>query len=86
MKNPTITEINFVRVPFNKGLVGFCSFILDQNYYVGNVAVFTRRDGVGIRLLYPQKNGKDCFHPITKNTGEFITQMVQKKFEEFWQS
>ena len=69
----TITEIQFVSVKPQDGLVGFASFALDQKYFVGSVAVRTRLNGVGYRLVYPAKKGGEksfqTFHPIDPNTG-----------------
>ena len=83
MYEPNVTEINFLPVKPNRGLIGFCSFILDNAYYVGNVSIFSKLDGEGIRLVYPKKNNVDCFHPITRIAGEGITKIVQEAWDNF---
>lgn len=75
-----ISEINIVPVKPKDGLIGFASFVVDGNFYVGNVAIFSRLDGEGMRLVYPRKGNIDCFHPITKEVGAFIQQNVTEKF------
>lgn len=85
MKTPiNISEINIVLVKPDAGLIGFGSFLINHVFYVGNVGIFSRKDGSGIRLVYPKKHDIDCFHPIDRVTGEFITQAIQKKIRELW--
>ena len=80
-----VNEINIVPVKPNNGLIAFVSFVIDNKFYVGNVAIFTRRDKQGqIRLVYPQKNNVNCIHPISHKTGETITNAVQKKYDEIF--
>lgn len=74
-----ISEINIVPVKPKDGLIGFASFVVDGNFYVGNIAIFSRLDGSGIRLVYPRKGAIDCFHPIKKDVGLIIEQNVTKK-------
>jgi stage V sporulation protein G len=82
----TITEIQFVPVKPQDGLVGFASFVLDQKYFVGSVAVRTRLNGVGYRLVYPAKKVGDksfqTFHPIDLATGKEIEEKVSAKVYE----
>ena len=82
----TITEIQFVPVKPQDGLVGFASFVLDQKYFVGSVAVRTRLNGVGYRLVYPAKKVGEksfqTFHPIDPNTGKEIEDKVSAKVYE----
>lgn len=83
-----ITEINIVPVKPKNGLVGFASFVVDDKLYIGNVAIFTRRDGNGIRLVYPTKpvgtRQIDCVHPISQDAGIEITNAIQKKYIELF--
>ena len=82
----TITEIQFVPVKPQDGLVGFASFVLDQKYFVGSVAVRTRLNGVGYRLVYPAKKVGEksfqTFHPIDLSTGKEIEDKVSAKVYE----
>lgn len=80
MKNSiSISEVNIVRVKPKDGLVGFCAFVLNESFYVGSVAIFSKPEG-GIRLVYPKKNGIHCFHPINKEVGHYITNKIFAKF------
>lgn len=78
----TITEVNIVFVKPDAGLLGFCSFVVNNDFYFGNIAIFTKKDGSGIRLVYPQKNGIDCVHPINRSVAEAITQEIMAKLRE----
>lgn len=84
----TISEINIVPVKARDGLIGFVSFVLNDNFYVGNVAIFQRRDGTGIRLVYPNRTvgGKQvhCLYPIKREVGEYITKAIQTKFDSLF--
>jgi DNA-binding cell septation regulator SpoVG len=75
-----ISEINIVPVKPKDGLIGFVSFVIDERFYVGNVAIFSRLDREGIRLVYPKKGAIDCFHPIKRDVGDFINKKVTEKF------
>lgn len=80
-----INEIQIIPVKPDKGLVGFCSFILYECIYCSSVAIFTRPDG-SFRLVYPTKKVADkdihIFHPINKMVGKHIEQEVIKKFND----
>ncbi len=79
----SIGEIQFVPIKPNDGLVGFVSFVLDNRYYVGSVAVYTRPNGIGYRLVYPAKKVGDrninTFHPIDPLAGKEIEDKVSAK-------
>lgn len=81
----TISEIQIIPVKPDRGLVGFCSFILYESIYCSSVAIFTRPDGT-YRLVYPTKKLADkdinIFHPISKSTGKHIEKEVIKKFND----
>lgn len=78
-----ISEIQFVPVKPQDGLVGFASFVLDDKYYVGSVAVHTRLNGIGYRLVYPAKKvgerNINTFHPIDPLVGKMIEDKVSAK-------
>lgn len=81
----TLSEIEISPVKFNKGLVAFASFTLNNQFYVGNIAIYTTLDGYGYRLVYPAKtltNGKQIklFHPITRGAGKVIRDAVIEKY------
>ncbi len=81
-----VEEIEIIPVKPKDGLIGFASFILNQTYYVGSVAIFTRMDGRGFRLVYPTKKLGErnmyLFHPITVDAGRTIEEAVTEKVNE----
>ena len=83
-----ISEIQIIPVKPNNGLVGFTSFVLDNRYYVGSVAIFTRLNGAGYRLVYPAKrvgeNNINIFHPINFETGRAIEEVINEKAAELF--
>jgi DNA-binding cell septation regulator SpoVG len=80
----TLTEIEIYPIKPQEGLIGFVSFVLNEQFYIGNVGLHLRPSG-DIRLLYPQKllgNGKavNCFHPITKSAGNKIIDQISNEY------
>ena len=90
LKETKVSEIEIIPVKPKGGLIGFASFVLDERYYVGSVAIFTRLDGSGYRLVYPAKKvgqrNINIFHPINQEVGriieETVTEKVSKLFDE----
>ncbi len=80
-----ITEIQFVPVKPQNGLVAFVSFVLDDNLYLSSIGIVTRSEG-GYRLLYPTKKSinKDfaIFHPISKEFGMYLEKIILNKYEK----
>lgn len=80
-----ISEIQIQLVKPQNGLVGFCSFVYDDTFYLGSIAIFTRLKG-GYRLVYPTKKGGkqdiNIFHPINKDFGELIEIEVIKELDK----
>lgn len=78
-----ISEIQFVPIRPQNGLVGFASFVLDEKYYVGSVAVYTRLNRIGYRLVYPTKKvgerNINTFNPIDPVVGKKIEDEVSAK-------
>lgn len=65
--------------------MAFVSFVLNNQFYVGGVAIHSRPQG-GFRLVYPTKtlaNAKviQLFHPICREASEAVEQTVIGKFE-----
>ena len=82
-----LTEIQIVPVKPNNGLVAFVSFVLDDSFFVGDVAIYSRIDQQGYRLVYPAKtlfNGLkiNCFKPINKPAADEIERQVLADFEK----
>lgn len=71
----TISEIQIVPVKPDKGLVGFCSFILYESIYCSSVAIFTRPDG-SFRLVYPTKKVGEL---LPNNITNFVITGLSKK-------
>ena len=84
-KFPQVTEIQIIPVKPRDGLVAFTSFVLNDQFYVGDVAIYTRLNG-GYRLVYPTKiltTGKQlpCFHPINRTVSEYVEKKIIFHFE-----
>lgn len=85
----TVTKCDFNKVDEienekDKGLVGFCSFILDDGLYLGSIAVFNRLDGDGIRLVFPVRTSKkgmkfNIYNPINNETYDCLVKAVIKE-------
>ena len=82
-----VTDIQIVPVKPRDGLLAFVSFIIDNSCYVGDVALYSRLDGEGVRLVYPMRtlpNGAkvNVFHPIRKDVAEAIENQVNRAYED----
>ena len=77
-----ISEIQIVPQKFQNGLVAFCSFVINNQLYVGSVAVYSSPSSpTNYRLVYPQKvltNGAkiNIVHPINQEAGLFIQNKI----------
>jgi DNA-binding cell septation regulator SpoVG len=83
----SLTEIQIIPTKPKNGLVAFVSFVLNDLFYVGDVAIYTKIETEGYRLVYPTKalfNGLriNCFKPIKKCAGEAIERAVLIEFEK----
>jgi len=82
-----LTEIEIVPVRPNKGLVAFASFVLNDSFFIGDVAVYTRIDQPGYRLVYPVRYlvtglRVHCFKPIHKPVADEIENQVSNYYEK----
>ncbi len=83
-----ISEVQIVPLRPQNGLVAFASCILSNQFFIGNIAVYSSPSTKsGFRLVFPTKkltSGRmvDCFHPINKDAGELIALAVIKKYIE----
>ena len=80
----SITEIELIPIRAREGLTFFANCVLDGKYFVGNIAVFTRRDGSGFRCVYPTKklsNSKQIpiFYPISSEVGNIIEEVINRE-------
>lgn len=81
-----VTEVEIIPVKPHGGLVAFASCVINNQFYLGNIAIHTKPDGSGYRLVFPVKvlpNGKEiqCVHPVTRGVGDLILQVIIRKFE-----
>jgi stage V sporulation protein G len=60
-----ISEIEIVLIKPNKGLLGFSSFVINDEFYFSSIGIHQKLDG-GFRLTYPTKNGINLFHPLNR--------------------
>lgn len=82
-----ISEIDILPVRPQGGLVAFASCVINDALFLGNVAIHSRLDGSGFRLVYPVKvlpNGKQihCVHPVTWEAGKLLEEAVIQRFQE----
>lgn len=82
-----LSEIQIVPVKPRNGLLAFVSFVLNKAFYIGDVAIYSRLNQEGYRLVYPIKvlpNGLKihCFHPINRQSAQAIEEQVIKEFLE----
>ena len=84
MKNE-ISEIQFIPIKPQNGLVAFVSFVLNQSLYLSSIGIVTRPEG-GYRLLFPTKKSIDksfpIFHPIYKEFGVYLEEVIFKEYEK----
>lgn len=80
-----LTEIQIVPVKPKDGLIAFVSFVMNESFFIGDVAIYSRIDQQGYRLVYPAKtlfNGLkiNCFKPINKPVADEIERQVLGEF------
>ena len=80
-----LSEINVTPVRPSNGLSAFCSFVINDSFFVGDVAIYSRLDGSGYRLVYPIKvlsNGAkiNCFYPINHKSAQAIEEQIFRVF------
>ena len=92
MKALTITEIQITPIKPSNGLVAFASAVINHQFYVGNIAVYTAPSKkLGHRLVFPTKklaNGKnvDCFYPINKEVSHVLSKMIIDTYIELMEN
>jgi len=87
MNNLKISNIEINPIRPRNGIVGFCSFVLNDSIYVGSVAIHTcLKNDLGYRLVYPTRKTKNgdllsCVYPINRTTGEAIERAVIARYK-----
>ena len=83
-----ISEIQVIPIKPKEGLIGFASFVLEERYYVGSIAIYTKLSGTGYRLVYPTKKvgerNINIFHPVNQSIGKEIEENVIKRIDEIF--
>ena len=87
MEKIEISEIQIIPVKPKDGLVAFASCVINSQFYLGNIAIYTSLGKDDFRLVYPSKvlpTGKqiNCIHPINRKTGDVIKEAIITKFRE----
>jgi stage V sporulation protein G len=63
--------------------VAFASCVVDDDLYLGNIAVMTRTDGSGYRLVFPTKKIGETnipiYHPINALFSDRLTEAIEEK-------
>ena len=88
MSEIVISDIQVVPIKPQNGLVCFSTCVINSQFFVGNIAVYTSPLAKnGFRLVFPNKklaSGQtvDCFHPISKEAEEKVTAAITKRYLE----
>ncbi len=79
-----VTDVQIMPVAPRDGLIAFASCVLNGEYRVDSIAVFTKLSG-GYRLVYPTKKVGDrqfCYHhPLTPEASRAVEEAVFHKVE-----
>ncbi len=80
-----VSEIQIVPVKPDNGKIAHASCVINNAFYLGSLAVYTKLNG-GYRVVYPSKKVGDrsinIFHPISKPIAESLETEIIRKIEE----
>ncbi len=81
-----ISQIDVVPIRPQAGLLAFTSFVINDAFFCGDIAIHGRPNG-DLRLVFPRKilfNGKqiNIFYPVSKSAGELVLREVSKKYQQ----
>ncbi len=87
MADLNISEVSIEPLPSRDGLIGFSSFVINNQFKISNVAIHTcLSHHSGIRLVFPNKEYKglrlNTVHPITKEAYESCVTVVAQGYSE----
>ncbi len=81
-----VTEVEIAFVKPKDGLVAFASVVLDDEVFLGGIAIHQKMAGSGYRLTYPTRKVGDTqfslFHPIRRPIGLAIEQAIFSKLKD----
>jgi stage V sporulation protein G len=81
-----VTEVQIAFVKPKDGLIAFASVVVDDQLYLGGIAIHRKLTGDGYRLTYPtRKVGEaqfNLFHPIRRPIGLAIEQAIMGKLKD----
>lgn len=81
-----VTEVDIAFVKPQNGLLAFASVVLDDQLYLGSIAIHRKLAGSGYRLTYPtRKTGENqfhIFHPIRRPIGFAIERAILEKLKD----
>lgn len=81
-----VTEVEISFVKPRDGLIAFASIVLDDQLYLGSIAIHSKLNGTGYRLTYPTRrlgnSQTPVFHPIRKQIGAAIEQAIFQKLKD----
>ena len=80
---PAITAVFIPIRPTPKGMVGYANIILNNQLALNGVAVYTKPNGDGFRLVFPLNknipNETFYFCPLNREFGDLLTKAVSDK-------
>jgi len=83
----SITEVNFAPVKESRGHIGFASCVLNNMFFLGDIAIFIRKDGT-LRFAYPDKKvGTKIFniyYPINQEAGKAVQKAIMVELEKLY--
>ena len=85
MKNLKISQVEIIPFRPKNGHLGFASCVLNDQFYIGDIAIFSRPTG-GIRLGFPVKklaNGAtvDICKPLNHEVEKAVEIAVAEKYQ-----
>lgn len=83
-----VNEVQIIPVKPRNGLIAFASCVINESLYLGSIAIYTKLNAEGFRLVYPTKKIENTnipiFHPVNKDTGEAIHKAIVEKLERLY--
>lgn len=81
-----ITKINIRKVDEKDGLFGFVSIVINDCLYLGNIAIFSKLNKTGYRLIFPEKKVGtkkiSIFHPLTQDFYFLLEERINKEIKD----